>query len=169
MFDVRCSMFPLLHFIASLREFDHRQFFRRFHRRMDVLLEPLLEREELGSDKLLGAARPQDDPVPAAYRRSAPAAADDRARALAVSIQPLIEDLREQIALLGEDCEILVISRARIHMMCGDLDTAFALLERSLQTPAGVTIQELRLGPTWDPLRADPRWQSLLAKFGGEK
>ena len=38
-------------------------------------------------------------------------------------------------------------------MMCGDLDNALALLDRSLQTPSGVTIHELRLDPIWDPLR----------------
>jgi TolB-like protein/Flp pilus assembly protein TadD len=67
------------------------------------------------------------------------------------------------------DGPILVLSRARIHMMCGDLDTAFALLEQSLRTPSGVTIPELRLDPVWDPLRADPRLQQMLAKSGGEK
>jgi TolB-like protein/Flp pilus assembly protein TadD len=67
------------------------------------------------------------------------------------------------------DGPILVISRARIHMLCGDLDTALALLDRSLQTPSGVTIHELRLDPIWDPLRADPRFQQMLTKFGVQK
>ena len=66
------------------------------------------------------------------------------------------------------DGPILVISRARITMMCGDFDTALALLDRSLQTPSGVTIQELRLDPVWDALRSDPRFQGMLAKFGGK-
>jgi len=67
------------------------------------------------------------------------------------------------------DGPILVISRARIHMLSGDLDTAFALLDRSLQTPSGITIHELRLDPIWDPLRADSRFQQMLAKFGAQK
>lgn len=67
------------------------------------------------------------------------------------------------------DGPILSISRARIHMMCGDLDTAFAVLDRSLQTPSGITIHELRLDPVWDPLRSDPRFQQTLSKFGGQK
>jgi TolB-like protein/Flp pilus assembly protein TadD len=67
------------------------------------------------------------------------------------------------------DGPIMVMSRARISMMCGDLDTALALLDRSLQTPAGITIHELRLDPIWDPLRGDPRFQQMLAKFGGQK
>jgi TolB-like protein/Flp pilus assembly protein TadD len=67
------------------------------------------------------------------------------------------------------DGPIMVMSRARISLMCGDVDTALALLDRSLQTPAGITIHELRLDPIWDGLRADPRFQKMLAKFGGAK
>jgi TolB-like protein/Tfp pilus assembly protein PilF len=66
------------------------------------------------------------------------------------------------------DGPILAISRARIHMMCGDFDTALALLDRSLQTPSGITIQELRLDPVWDALRRDPRFQRMLTKFGSK-
>jgi TolB-like protein/Flp pilus assembly protein TadD len=67
------------------------------------------------------------------------------------------------------DGPIMEMSRARISMMCGDVDTALALLDRSLQTPAGITIHELRLDPIWDPLRADPRFQQMLTKFGASK
>jgi TolB-like protein/Flp pilus assembly protein TadD len=67
------------------------------------------------------------------------------------------------------DGPILSISRARIHMMCRDLDTAFALLEQSLKTPSGITIPELRLDPVWDPLRADERLQQMLTKYGATK
>ena len=67
------------------------------------------------------------------------------------------------------DGPILVISRARVSLMCGDLDTALALLDRSLQTASGVTLPELRLDPIWDPIRSDPRFQKMLAKFGGKQ
>jgi TolB-like protein/Flp pilus assembly protein TadD len=66
------------------------------------------------------------------------------------------------------DGPIMVMSRARISMMCGDFDTALALLDRSLQTPAGITTHELRLDPIWDPLRSDPRFSPMLAKFGAK-
>ena len=66
------------------------------------------------------------------------------------------------------DGPILVITRARINMMCGDFDTALALLDRSMQTPSGITIHELRLDPVWDALRSDPRFQQMLKKFGNK-
>jgi hypothetical protein len=53
--------------------------------------------------------------------------------------------------------------------MCGDFDTALALLDRSLQTASGITLPELRLDPVWDPLRSDPRFSKMLAKFGSPK
>jgi hypothetical protein len=36
--------------------------------------------------------------------------------------------------------------------------------ERPLTTPAGVSVENLRLDPRWDPLRSDPRFQRLLAR-----
>lgn len=85
-----------------------------------------------------------------------------------------VAEAKRAVELLPEtkdafDGPILVISRARISMMCGDMDTALALLDRSLQTPSGVTIHELRLDPVWDPLRNDARFQQMLAKFGAKK
>jgi TolB-like protein/Flp pilus assembly protein TadD len=88
----------------------------------------------------------------------------DEAKAEAQRAVDLLPESRDAF-----DGPILVMSRARIHMMCGDLDTALALLDRSLQTPAGITTQELRLDPVWDPLRADPRFEKMLAKYGGQR
>jgi serine/threonine-protein kinase len=88
----------------------------------------------------------------------------DQAKAEAKRAVDLLPETKDAF-----DGPILVITRARIHMMCGDLDNAFALLDRSLQTPSGVTIHELRLDPIWDPLRPDPRFQQMLAKFGVQK
>ena len=88
----------------------------------------------------------------------------DEAKAQAQRAVDLLPETRDAF-----DGPILTTSKARIHMMCGDLDTAFALLERSLQTPSGVTIHELRLDPVWDELRADPRLQTLLTRDGAGK
>ncbi|PYJ11181.1 MAG: hypothetical protein DMF06_03835, partial [Verrucomicrobia bacterium] len=84
--------------------------------------------------------------------------------------QEALAEGKRAVELLPEskdafDGPILAISRARIHMMCGDFETALALLDRSLQTPSGATMAELRLDPVWDPLRADPRFEQMLKKF----
>lgn len=60
------------------------------------------------------------------------------------------------------DGPILAVSRARIAVLCGDQPTALALLERSLQIPAGITVQELRRDPIWDPLRENSRFAKLV-------
>jgi TolB-like protein len=59
---------------------------------------------------------------------------------------------------------------ALILARCGQTDEAVALIEHLLQTPAStdlfeasMTLPDLRLRWEWDPLRADPRFQKLLA------
>jgi len=54
---------------------------------------------------------------------------------------------------------------AQIQARFGDLDSALAALPDLLKVPAGITAAELRLDPRWDPLRNDPRFQALLAKY----
>lgn len=58
---------------------------------------------------------------------------------------------------------LLVIVLARIQMFIGNQDEAIALLARSLAVPNGITANELRLEPTWDPLRQNPRFEQMLA------
>ena len=62
-----------------------------------------------------------------------------------------------------------VVRRAAIRATCpertrgtGENDAALELLERSLITPAGVTVSSLKLNPIWDPLRSDARFQALV-------
>jgi len=45
------------------------------------------------------------------------------------------------------------------------LDLAFEKLTTSVRTPAGVHYGELKLDPSWDPLRKDPRFDKLLAEL----
>jgi hypothetical protein len=62
------------------------------------------------------------------------------------------------------------VTLAQIEARFGDLDSALAALPDLLKVPAGLTAAELRLDPRWDPLRNDPRFQALLAKYpAGEK
>ncbi len=62
------------------------------------------------------------------------------------------------------DGPLLTVSRARIAVLCGDRATALTLLEGSIRVPAGITPNELRRDPTWDPLRDEPRFRQLLRK-----
>ncbi len=59
---------------------------------------------------------------------------------------------------------IFKVSLARIHAILGNHEEAIALLEHSLETIGGVTVNELRFDPTWDTLRAEPRFQKFVAK-----
>ena len=54
------------------------------------------------------------------------------------------------------------VALAQIYTWTGETDQALQLLERSLNTPSGVTVPSLRLDPMWDPLRSDPRFQALI-------
>ena len=51
---------------------------------------------------------------------------------------------------------------AQIYAWTGENDQALELLDRSLNTPNGVTVPFLRLDPMWDPLRNNPRFQRLV-------
>ena len=55
---------------------------------------------------------------------------------------------------------------ARIYARLHDAGRAVPLLEHLLTVPVferGITLNDLRLHPEWDPLRDDPRFQKLLA------
>ncbi len=56
---------------------------------------------------------------------------------------------------------------ARIYALTGEKTKAIALLRRLLGMPAGQTISVplLRIEPTWDSLRSDPRFQALLREY----
>ena len=56
---------------------------------------------------------------------------------------------------------------AIVYGELGDLDTAYGYLDRVTEVDPGI-VGELRNDPTADPLRADPRWEPLLARVGLE-
>ena len=56
----------------------------------------------------------------------------------------------------------MTLALAQIYAWTGENDAALELLERSLTTPAGVTVSSLKLNPIWDPLRSDARLQALV-------
>jgi serine/threonine-protein kinase len=55
----------------------------------------------------------------------------------------------------------VTLALAQIYTWTGQSDQALQLLKRSLRTATGITVPLLRLGPFWDPLRADSTFQKL--------
>ena len=78
-----------------------------------------------------------------------------------------IAEGKHAIQLLPESQDALdgpkmTLMLAEIYAWTGENDAALELLERSLITPAGVTVSSLKLNPIWDPLRSDDRFQALI-------
>ena len=55
--------------------------------------------------------------------------------------------------------------RAEILATVGETDAALTDVGRALAGPSTVTIHVLRLCPSFDPIRNDPRFQALLVKY----
>ena len=87
-------------------------------------------------------------------RRTEAVAAARRAMALA----PGARNAFDALPFVGAAAE--VFARA------GDTGGAVALLDSLLQLPAGreASVTLLRVDPTWDPIRSDPRFQALLTR-----
>jgi TolB-like protein/Tfp pilus assembly protein PilF len=80
-----------------------------------------------------------------------------------------IAEGRRAVELLPESQDALdgpkmTIALAQIYAWTGESDQALQLLDRSLSTPNGVTVHFLRLDPMWEPLRSDPRFQTLIER-----
>ena len=54
---------------------------------------------------------------------------------------------------------------ARIYTMVGEYDAAIDQLESLLAVPSITAVPMLRIDPVWKPLRDNPRFQALLAKY----
>ena len=57
----------------------------------------------------------------------------------------------------------MVWAVAQTYMLVGDEDQAIATLERMLKSPFYVTPAWLKVDPTWDSLRKNPKFQKLVA------
>ena len=57
---------------------------------------------------------------------------------------------------------------AQVYTILGDNARAIELLDGLLSRATGVTLQSLKVNPAWDPLRNDPAFQALFAKYAGK-
>ncbi len=57
---------------------------------------------------------------------------------------------------------------AQVYTILGDNARAIELLDGLLSRATGVTLQNLKVNPAWDPIRSDPAFQALLAKYAGK-
>jgi len=57
---------------------------------------------------------------------------------------------------------------AQVYAILGNNARAIELLDGLLSRPTGVTLQSLRVNPAWDPIRSDPAFQTLFAKYAGK-
>jgi TolB-like protein/tetratricopeptide (TPR) repeat protein len=77
----------------------------------------------------------------------------------AIELAPVSKDSPLATAIMGGAVEIYA------HL--GEVDEALELIELLFAMPAGreVSVPLLRLDPTFDPLRSDPRFEALLTRF----
>ena len=77
----------------------------------------------------------------------------------AIELVPVSEHATSATAFMGGAVEI--------YAQLGETDAALELIELLLAMPAGreASVPLLRLEPTFDPLRGDPRFEALLARF----
>jgi TolB-like protein len=75
----------------------------------------------------------------------------------AVDMLPISRDAVDEPGLL--------INLAVVYAWTGEPDLAFETLSSLTKTPNGIDYGHLKLDPTWDPIRKDPRFDKLLAEL----
>ncbi len=133
----------------------------------------------LGDKEKARAAFEQARPVAERLVREAPNDAARHAQygAILASLdqkQEAINEGKRAVELLPEsedafDGPIITASLAEIYTWVGEPDEAFRLLDHLLTVPNGLTVPTLKLDPTWDPLRKDPRFQALIDKYAASR
>ena len=75
-----------------------------------------------------------------------------------------LEQARQAIADYASDALSKPFAEANLAIIqgqFGDIDSAIAALPHLLEVPNGETPGDLRMNPSWDPLRNDPRFEKL--------
>ena len=62
------------------------------------------------------------------------------------------------------DGPMYTIAMAHIYTWTGEKEQALQIIEKSLDTPNGLTASDLTLDPVWDPLREDTRFLAMIEK-----
>jgi serine/threonine protein kinase/Tfp pilus assembly protein PilF len=81
--------------------------------------------------------------------------------------QEAIKEARRAVEMAPDGVEgpVLNFLLAVVYSLTNEPDLAFQVLDVSIKTPRGVSYGDLKLDPDWDPLRADPRFDELLAEL----
>jgi Flp pilus assembly protein TadD len=74
------------------------------------------------------------------------------------------ERLRQQLLDMQRQRYVSPTDLARMYIVLGDHDEAFAMIERAREERRG-WLAYLRVEPLFDPLRADPRFGALLKQM----
>jgi hypothetical protein len=86
----------------------------------------------------------------------------DKGKAVAGARQ-LLERTRQNKDVFEEASGIRQL--AEVYVLVGENDAALEQLEWLLSHPSDLSVPLLRADPLYDPLRSDPRFQALLAKY----
>jgi tetratricopeptide (TPR) repeat protein len=57
---------------------------------------------------------------------------------------------------------------AEVYCAAGEHARAIEMLDGLLSRPSSVTVQTLKVHPIWDPLRKEPAFEQLLAKYSAK-
>lgn len=83
-----------------------------------------------------------------------------------------IAEAKRATALIPENVDafdgpMVTQGLAEVYALVGEQEKAIDLLDGLLSRPSPVTVALLKVVPTWDPLRNNPRFIALLKKYGG--